>query len=245
VYFTKCGLTPERVTETIMKKKQQRTTLDNKKRIFIVDDHPVVRDGLITLLEHERDLKVCGYADEAAEALKSISELKPDVIIVDIGLKNSDGIELTKSIKARYLRMPVVVLSIHDESVYAERALRAGAEAYLMKETASENIITAIRTVLSGEIYVSDQISKKFMRNAFQRKSVTGGDPVTKLSDREFEIFRLIGEGYKASQIADRMHISVKTVETYRARIKEKLNFTDASELLRYAIKWISSEDKK
>jgi DNA-binding NarL/FixJ family response regulator len=226
-------------------KRQLRTASDSKKKVFVVDDHPVVRDGLITLLEHEQDLKVCGNADNAAEALKSISTLKPDVVIVDIGLKSSDGIELTKSIKMLNPRLPVLVFSIHDESVYAERALRAGASAYLMKEVVSENIITAVRTVLRGDIYISDQLAKKFLGHAFQRKSDAGADPVTKLSDREFEIFRLIGEGYKVSQIADRMHLSVKTIETYRARIKEKLSLSDASKLLRYAIKWVSSNDKK
>jgi len=226
-------------------KQRQHTTSDSKKKVFIVDDHPVVRDGLITLIEHEQDLKVCGDADDAAEALKSISSLKPDVAIVDIGLKSSDGIELTKSIKTQHPRLPVVVFSIHDESIYAERALRAGASGYIMKEVVSDNIITALRTVLRGEIYVSDQIAKKFLGNAFQRKSDAGADPVAKLSDREFEIFRLIGGGYRASQIADRMHLSVKTIETYRARMKEKLNITDASKLLQYAIKWVSSDDKK
>ncbi|MBL7188993.1 MAG: response regulator transcription factor [Phycisphaerae bacterium] len=226
-------------------KQRQRPASDSKKKVFIVDDHPVVRDGLITLIEHEQDLKVCGDADDAAEAIKSVSSLKPDVVIVDIGLKSSDGIELTKSIKMQHPRLPVVVFSIHDESVYAERALRAGASAYLMKEVISENVITAVRAVLRGEIYVSDQIAKKFLGNAFQGKSDAGTDPVSKLSNREFEIFRLIGAGYKASQIADRMHLSVKTIETYRARIKEKLNISDASKLLRYAIKWVSSDDRK
>lgn len=228
-----------------MQKQRQNTACENKKRVFIVDDHPIVRNGLVTLIDHQQDLKVCGDAEEAAQALKSISELKPDIAIVDISLKSSNGIDLTKSIKARYPRLPVIVLSIHDESVYAERALRAGAEAYLMKEVISENIITAIRTVLSGEIYVSDQIGKKFLRNVFKRKSNMRGDPVAMLSNREFEIFRLIGGGYKASQIANRMHLSVKTIETYRARIKEKLNFTDASELLRYAIKWVGSQKEQ
>jgi DNA-binding NarL/FixJ family response regulator len=245
MYVSKYGPITERAIETMKQKQRQSTTFGNKKRIFLVDDHPIVRDGLITLIEQEQDLKVCGESDEAAQAFKSISELKPDVVIVDIGLKCSDGIELTRNIKARYPRMPVVVLSIHDESVYAERALRAGASGYLMKEAASNDIITAIRTVLSGEIYVSGQMTKKLLGNAFQRKSDIGADPVAKLSEREFEIFRLIGSGYKVSQIADQMHLSVKTIETYRARIKEKLNITDASKLLRYAIKWVSSDDKK
>jgi DNA-binding NarL/FixJ family response regulator len=161
------------------------------------------------------------------------------VVIVDITLKDSDGIELTKSIKARYPRLPVIVLSIHDESVYAERALRAGAQAYLMK--VSDNIVTAIRTVLSGEIYVSNTMGKKMLRKLAAGKADTISGPMDSLSDRELEIFRLIGQGYKPSKIAKSMHLSVKTVETYRARIKEKLNLADADELLRYAIRWVSS----
>jgi len=228
-----------------MTQKQRRnTTFENEKRIFIVDDHPIVRDGLITLINHQQDLKVCGEAGEAAQALKSISELKPEVVIVDIGLKSSDGIELTKSIKARYPRLPVIVLSIHDESVYAERALRAGAQAYLMKEVVSENIVTAIRTVLRGEIFVSNTMSKKLLRKLATGKTNTISAPMDSLSDRELEIFRLIGQGYKPSKIAQSMHLSVKTVETYRARIKGKLNLIDADELLRYAIKWVSSKSE-
>jgi DNA-binding NarL/FixJ family response regulator len=227
-----------------MTQKQRRsTTFENKKRIFIVDDHPIVRDGLITLINRQQDLRVCGEAEEAPQALKSISELKPEVVIVDIGLKSSDGIELTKSIKARYPRLPVIVLSIHDESVYAERALRAGAQAYLMKEVVSKNIVTAIRTVLSGEIYVSNTMGKKLLRKISAAGNVdTISAPIDSLSDRELEIFRLIGQGYKPSKIAESMHLSVKTVETYRARIKDKLNLANADELLRYAIQWVSSE---
>jgi DNA-binding NarL/FixJ family response regulator len=212
-----------------------------KKTIFIVDDHPIVRDGLITIINHEKDFEVCGEADEAREAFKSISEIKPDVVIVDISLKNSDGIELTKNLKARYSTLPVIVLSIHDEFTYAERALRAGAQAYLMKEVVSENIVTAIRTVLSGEIYVSNTMGKRLLRKLAAGKPDTISAPMDSLSDRELEIFRLIGKGYKPSKIAQSMHLSVKTVETYRARIKEKLNLTDADELIRYAIQWVSS----
>lgn len=222
-------------------KQRQSTTSENKKRVLIVDDHPIVRDGLITIIDHDKDLTVCGEADEPQEALKAISELRPDVVIVDITLKDSDGIELTKSIKARYPRLPVIVLSIHDESVYAERALRAGAQAYLMKEVVSDNIVTAIRTVLSGEIYVSNTMGKKMLRKLAAGKADTISGPMDSLSDRELEIFRLIGQGYKPSKIAKSMHLSVKTVETYRARIKEKLNLADADELLRYAIRWVSS----
>ena len=221
-----------------MTQKQRQST---KKRIFIVDDHPIVREGLITIINHEKDFEVCGEADEAREAFQAISELKPDVAIVDITLKNSDGIELTKHLKARYPTLSVIVLSIHDEFTYAERALHAGAQAYLMKEVVSENIVTAIRTVLSGEIYVSNTMGKKMLRKLAAGKADMISAPMDSLSDRELEIFRLIGQGYRPSKIAKSMHLSVKTVETYRARIKEKLNLADADELLRYAIQWVSS----
>jgi DNA-binding NarL/FixJ family response regulator len=222
-----------------MTQKQQSNT---KKRIFIVDDHPIVREGLITIVSHEKDFEVCGEADESREAFKVISKLKPDVVIIDITLKNSDGLELTKNLKSQYPTLPVIVLSIHDEFTYAERALRAGAQAYLMKEVVSDNIVTAIRTVLSGEIYVSNTMGKKLLRKmAAAGKADTISAPMDSLSDRELEIFRLIGKGHKPSKIAKSMHLSVKTVETYRARIKEKLNLADADELLRYAIQWVSS----
>lgn len=221
-----------------MTQKQRQST---KKKVFIVDDHPIVREGLITIIDHEKDFEVCGEADEGREAFKAISELRPDVVIVDITLKNSDGIELTKNLRARYPTLPVIVLSIHDELTYAERALRAGARGYLMKEVVSDKITAAIRTVLTGEIYVSNTMGKKMLRKLAGGKADTISAPMDSLSDRELEIFRLIGQGYKPSKIAESMHLSVKTVETYRARIKEKLNLADADELLRYAIRWVSS----
>jgi DNA-binding NarL/FixJ family response regulator len=226
-------------------KKNKDKTSENKTQVLIVDDHPVVRDGLTTIINHERDLNVCGEADDAHEALKAITELKPEVVVVDISLKNSDGIELTKNIKAGHPKLSVIVLSIHDESVYAERALLAGAKAYLMKDAASENIVRAIRTVLSGEIYVSNTISKKFLHKIAGDKTSTFKTPIENLSDREFEIFRLIGEGFKASQIAKQLHLSTKTIETYRSRIKEKLNLPNAAELLQYSIKWAKSQDRE
>jgi len=225
--------------------KKQAKKSETKTQILLVDDHPVVRDGLTMIINHQQDLNVCGSADDAHNAFKAIAELKPDIIVADISLKNSDGIELTKSIKAKYPKLPVVVLSVHDESVYAERALRAGARAYLMKEVASENIVNAIRTVSKGEIYVSDTISKKFLHKIAGDKTVKTKTSIENLSDREFEIFRLIGEGYKASQIAKKLHLSIKTVETYRGRLKEKLNLDSAGELLQYSIKWTKSEDRK
>jgi DNA-binding NarL/FixJ family response regulator len=226
-------------------KKKQDKTNENKTQVLIVDDHPVVRDGLTTIINHERDLNVCGEADDAHETLKAVTELKPDVVVLDISLKSSDGIELTKSIKARHPKLSVIVLSVHDESVYAERALLAGAKAYLMKDAVSENIVKAIRTVLSGEIYVSNTISKKFLHKIAGDKAGTTKTPIENLSDREFEVFRLIGEGYKASHIAKQLHLSTKTIETYRSRIKEKLNLPNAAELLQYSIKWAKSQDRE
>jgi len=226
-------------------KKKQNKTDENKTQVLIVDDHPIIRDGLATIVNHERDMNVCGQADDAYQALKAVTELKPDIVVTDISLKNSDGIDLTKSIKIRYPRLPVIIFSVHDESLYAERALLAGAKAYLMKDAISENIIKAIRTVLSGEIFVSETISKKFLHKIAGDKAGTAKTPVENLSDREFEIFRLIGEGLKASKIAKRLHLSIKTIETYRSRIKEKLNLADAAELLRYSIKWAKSQDRE
>ena len=215
----------------------------NKTRILIVDDHPVVRDGLVTIINHEKDMKVCGEAEDLCAALKAITELEPDVVITDISLKNSDGIELTRSIKATHPKLPVIVFSIHDESVYAERALLAGAQAYLMKDTVSENIVKAIRVVLSGDIYVSNTISKKFLHQIAGDKAGTTKTPIEKLSNREFEIFCLIGKGCKVSNIAEQLHLSTKTIETHRSRIKEKLDLTSAAELLQYSIKWAKSQE--
>ncbi len=213
-------------------------------KVFLVDDHPIVRDGLKTLIERRDDFCVCGEAEDAAGALKAIRQAEPDVVITDITLKESDGLELTTDIKARYPDMPVIVLSIHEESTYCERALRAGAQGYLMKEVASENVIEAIRTVLTGEIYVSGAMAKRFLHKMVGGKTQEIQSPIETLSNRELEIFKLIGQGFKASQIAERLYLSVKTIETYRARIKEKLDLADAGELLRYAIKWAKSNQE-
>jgi DNA-binding NarL/FixJ family response regulator len=227
----------------VLKKKQNKTN-EKKIQVLIVDDHPVIRDGLVAIINHEQDLNVCGQAEDAYTAQKAIDELKPDIVVTDISLKSSDGIELTKNIKAGHPALPVIILSVHDESLYAERALLAGAKAYLMKDKVSENIIKAIRTVLNGEIYVSDAILKKFLHKVAGNRTGTGKTPIETLSDREFEVFRLIGEGLKASQIAKQLHLSIKTIETYRTRLKEKLGLVSASELLKYSIRWAKSQDR-
>ena len=210
-----------------------------------MDDHPVVRNGLTTIINHEPDMTVCGEADNAHQALEAAAELKPDVVVADISLKDSDGIDLTKNLKTVYPQLSVIVLSVHDESVYAERALLAGAQGYLMKDAVSGNIVKAIHTVLSGEIYVSNAISKKFLHTIAQDKAGAGKTPMETLSDRELEIFHLISKGYKASQIAEQLHLSTKTIETYRSRMKEKLNLANAAELLQYSIKWAKSQDRE
>jgi len=215
-----------------------------KTQILIVDDHPVVREGLAAILHHEQDFHVCGQAEDTPGAMEAIGDLQPDVAIVDISLKNSDGIELTKTIKARYSKIHVIVLSVHDESVYAERVLLAGAQAYLMKDAVCDNIVKAIRTVLRGDIYVSDAISNKFLHIIAGDKAGTTKTAIDNLSDREFETFRLIGQGFKASQIAAQLHLSVKTIETYRSRIKEKLRLDNAAQLLQYSITWARNKNE-
>jgi len=226
-------------------KKKQDISKISRTQILIVDDHPVVRDGLASIINHQRDMNVCGEAEEANDAMNAIAESNPDLVIVDISLKCSDGIELTKSIKAKYPKLSIIVFSIHDESVYAERSLLAGAKGYLMKDAVSENIIKAIRTVLSGEIYVSSTILKQFMHQIAGDKTGDTNTPIENLSNREFEIFRLIGQGYKSSQIASQLHLSAKTIETYRSRVKLKLNLSNAAELLQYSIKWSMSQDRE
>ncbi len=225
-----------------LKKKQNESNV-KKTQILIVDDHPVVRDGLTSIINHEQDMNICGGAEDAHTALKAIAELEPDVVITDISLKSSDGIELTRSIKAAYPKLSVIILSVHDESVYAERALFAGAKAYLMKDAVSENIINAIRTVLKGEIYVSNAIAKKFLHKIAGDKTGITKTLTEYLSNRELEVFHLTGKGYKASQIAGELHLSAKTIETYRSRIKQKLNLSNAAELLQYSIKWAKSQE--
>ena len=208
-----------------------------KVNVLIVDDHPIVRQGIKGLLEQEKDVVVCGEADSAGEALTFISSQRPSIIVLDISLNGSDGLELTKAIRARDAKLPILIMSMHDESLYAERALRAGANGYIMKKEVAGNLIQAVRRVLSGDIYVSENARQRILHN------VTGGaaaaeSPVNRLSDRELEVFRLIGQGKGTQQIATELHLSVKTIETYRAHIKEKLDLKTATELVRYAVQF-------
>lgn len=213
--------------------------------VFLVDDHAVVRRGLEQLINQEADLVVCGEAGNAQTALEAIKQLRPDVALVDLSLGGESGLELIKDIKARYPAVSVLVLSMHDEMFYAERALRAGAKGYIMKLKAADQILTAIRRILSGEIYVSDAMAAKVLRKVSGGTSEVSQSPVERLSDRELEVFQLIGIGLGTRHIAERLSRSVKTVETYREHIKQKLDLKDATELTQAAIQWLQSEHTK
>lgn len=209
------------------------------KRILIVDDHPVVRQGIKHLLELEPDLNVCAEAESAGEALQALQKQKPDLAIVDISLKGTDGLELTKWIRAQDANLPILVLSMHDENLYAERVLRAGAHGYLMKAEVGDKIVAAVRKVMKGEIYLSDKVGQSILHEVTGRGAPPDESPIRNLSDRELEVFRLIGQGHGTREIASLLHLSIKTIETYRAHIKEKLGLTNATQLVRYAAQWV------
>lgn len=211
----------------------------SKIRVLIVDDHPIMRQGLAQIINQEVNFQSCGEAEDAMEALAAIEKLQPDVAIVDLTLKGSvSGVDLIKDIKLRWPTFPVLVLSVHDESVYAERVLRAGARGYVMKEEASSRIINALRQVVAGKIYLSEAMSDKMLQKFVHPAAVAGISPVDSLSDRELEVFLLIGQGLGTRQIAKNLHLSVKTVESHRARIKDKLHLKNANELMWHAIEW-------
>lgn len=213
-----------------------------KSKVFVVDDHPIVRQGLSLLINQEPDLTVCGEAEELHAALQKITNCRPDILIVDISLNGPDGLELLKSVRCRDASLPVLILSMHEESIYAERALRAGANGYIMKQEATETVLVALRRILNREIYVSERVASKMLRQYIVGSATAKPSPVSDLSDRELEVFRLIGEGHGTRQIAEELHLSVKTVESYQAHIKEKLSLRSARELMQHAIQWAINE---
>src|SRR6202167_943469 len=208
-----------------------------KKTVFIVDDHPLLRQGLALLVNRERDLAVCGEAEEAQTAMREIVAKKPDILIADISLNGPDGLDLLKNLRTLYPNLPVLILSMHDESIYAERALRARANGYIMKQEATEKVLVAVRRILGGEIYLSDQMANKLLHQYISGASADMNSQLSALSDRELEVFRLIGEGRSKRQIAEKLHLSIKTVETYQAHIKDKLSLHSGRELVQHAIK--------
>lgn len=213
-----------------------------RRRVFVVDDHPIVRQGLALLINREPDLMVCDEAEDAQAAMQRVVAACPDVMVVDISLNGPDGLDLLKNIRTRYPNLPVLILSMHDESIYAERALRAGAQGYIMKQEATDKVLVALRRILSHEIYVSERIANRMLQHYIGNPSAGRPSSVADLTDRELEVFRLIGEGHSTRQIADDLHISIKTVESYQAHIKEKLSLRSARELVQHAIQWNISE---
>ena len=205
--------------------------------MFLVDDHPIVRQGLAQLIDSEPDLAVIGQGEDAYASLKAMREARPDLALVDISLKDADGLELLKELKAQGAEFPVLILSMHDESLYAERALRAGARGYVMKQEPPDVLLGAIRRVLAGEIYVSPKMGATLLRRMVGSREVTATSPMERLTDRELEVFRLIGAGQSVREIADKLCLSVKTVEAHREHIKEKLSLKTSAELLRFAIR--------
>ena len=221
---------------------KQAEPKDNRKRILLVDDHAVVRFGIAQLINRQSDLVVCGEEEDARKALDAIIRLKAELIIADLSLKDSSGLELIRNIKAQFPALPILVVSVHDETVYAEIAFRAGALGYLMKQEALEKIVTAIRRVLTGSVYVSDALGAKMLQHQVRGHTDVQQPAIKSLSDREVEVFHLIGQWKKTKEIAGELHLSVKTVEYYREQIKRKLNLKDASELTQYATAWVQRE---
>jgi DNA-binding NarL/FixJ family response regulator len=215
-----------------------------KKTVFVVDDHPLLRQGLALLINREEDLMVCGEAEEAQTAMREIAANKPDILIADISLNGPDGLDLLKNLRVLYPTLPVLVLSMHDESIYAERALRARANGYIMKAEATEKVLVAVRRILGGDIYLSDRMANKLLHQYIAGSSLDMNSRLTALSDRELEVFRLIGEGRSTRQIAEKLHLSIKTVETYQAHIKEKLSLHSGRELVQHAIQSNISDKK-
>lgn len=207
-----------------------------------MDDHPIVRQGLGLLINREPDLVVCGEAEDAPSALQRMASAQPDLMVIDISLDGPDGLELLKTIRLKEPILPVLILSMHEESTYAERSLRAGANGYIMKQEATERVLVAIRRILEGKVYLSERLTNKMLEQFVHGAGSSKNNPLTTLSDRELEVYRLIGAGHGTRQIADELHVSVKTVESYQAHIKEKLSLRNARELVQHAIESSLSE---
>ena len=214
----------------------------SKTLILVVDDHPMMRQGLAALINNEPDLTVCCEAESAGQAMDAIALRKPDLVLADITLPDKSGLELIKDIQAMHPGLRVLVVSMHDESLYAERVLRAGGRGYVMKQEGGKRLMEGIRRVLAGDVYVSDKMSKRILEIFTGQRSTSTGSPVERLTDREFEVFQLIGEGKATRDIAGKLHLSVKTVEVHRLHIKEKLELTDSTSLIRYAVRWIETQ---
>ena len=218
------------------------TKAKGKKNVVIIDDHPILREGLRQLLNEEPNLYVSGEAENVHKAMEAIEQYKPDIAIVDVSLEGGSGIALIKRMRATYPGLATLVLSMHDELLYAERALRAGANGYIMKQEKPEKAVQAINRILDGDIYLSEKMASTMVHKLLGSGSAGKGVGIESLSDRELEVFQLIGNGWATRQISEQLHVSIKTVESHRARIKEKMKLKNATELVQYAIKWVQSE---
>jgi len=218
------------------------TILKTVKRILLIDDHPVVRKGIAGALNAEDDLEVCGEAGNASAAKDAVSKLEPDLVVMDLSLGKDSGLELIKDLKAMHEDLAVLVVSIHDESLFAERVLKAGALGYINKQTALDHIVEAVRVVLRGKIYLSPEMSNRLLYQMASGSKPGGDSPLERLSDREMEVYRMLGEGKGTREIAKNLHLSMKTIETYREHIKDKLNLKDSNEMICHAARWVGEQ---
>lgn len=212
------------------------------RRVLLIDDHPFMRAGLAQLINAQADLTVCGEAGNPVEAFQSLAKIKPELVLSDLTMPGRSGLEFIKDLKAAEPDLAVLVVSMHDEVVFAERALRAGARGYIMKEAGGDNLLAAIRQVLRGEVYVSPRMSSRILNNLSARKPRGSTSPIERLTDREFEVFQLIGQGKSTRDIAEQLHLSSKTVDVHRSHIKEKLELKDATALIRHAVRWVETQ---
>ncbi|HXI78937.1 MAG TPA: response regulator transcription factor [Steroidobacteraceae bacterium] len=214
-----------------------------KRRVLIVDDHPIVRQGLRRVMENEDDLVVCGEAESARDARTAIKELHPDVVIADISLKQGDGIELVRDVRAHHPTLPILVLSMHDETIYAERMLSAGANGYIMKQAASDQFLASVRRVLDGGIYVSEAVGTNMIQKFAAGGAYISANPIDRLSNRELQILHMIGKGMSTRETAQSLNLSIKTIESHRQRIKRKLNLATGTQLVQYAVNWFTGRE--
>lgn len=219
-----------------------RKEIETNARVFVVDDHPVVRKGLEYIIKQEPKLEICGEAESGQEALKLIQKTNPDIVILDLSLKDMSGLDLLKELKKIKPELPILILSMHDESVYAERVIRAGAMGYLNKENGFDQLVLAIGTILKGEVYTSPDVAARFLKKMSKTSANIKGSLLECLSDRELAVFELIGQGFSTSEIAKKWNRSIKTIETYRANLKQKLNLDTSAELIRFSVKWYQSK---
>lgn len=215
-----------------------------KKRVLLVDDHPMMRRGLAQVINQQNDLLVCGEAGDANAAMQRIDAAKPDLAVVDISLEGKSGLELIKDLQVLHPDLPVLVMSMHDESLYAERALRAGARGYVMKKAGGETMLHAMRQVLNGKVYVSEKMSAQVLANYAGVRAAKHRSPIQTLTDREFEVFKFLGEGFTTREVAKRLHISPKTVDVYRQKLKEKLKLPNATSLIQHAVRWVETQNR-